>query len=581
MKKKMILVFLGLSLPILLSACGSSDSGQGSTERSSVFETIPSDESSDASTSSAAGAASSDNSDLSVVSDNATVPLHVLVTSRDMTRQNEDTYDTELTFSDFTLALDEEDAALYPELAAALKAQTETAESSADAAIEELSGEYADLMNYASSSDFPNGISHEKTAAVLRADSNVVSIRTDESWYLGGAHGSRQISGLNYDSQTGRSLVLSDVLDDEDTFRSLLISNFREQNADILDGIFVDLDSYLQGLSFSDSALAWTIDNEGVILYFAAEELGAYVIGSPSVRIPFASAKGVFQDRYTQICPSGYVIPLDQDIEADLNGDGIPESFSLSTSDNDEDSLSVSLQVDDQILPIDDYAYSAEADLVFCGESSFYVYVFTRHENDYTQLYVVNLESMTCNTGHALDLFPASRFVTSWTDGDGNWSSQTQLAFTDPLRFELGERTDLLGTQSIYQGFHVGENGLPVSDDPYYLTSAPYVLQTQKDISCTLADEAGNETGEAVIPKGTFLRMVRTDNDSICDLQEIDRSDLTEEGYGDEARYTTTLPAVPDYQKELYRIRLDTGSYPSTIDGVDEGEVLDGIQYAG
>ena len=583
MKKKMILAFLGLSLPGLLAACGigSGDGGQGSTAQSSVFEAIPSEESSNASTDSAAGADSSESADFSAASDTAAVPLHVLVTSRDMTRWNKESYDTELIFSDFTLALDEADAAFYPELAAALEEQTKTAESGEAAAIEELSGEYADLMNYASSSDFPNGISHEKTGTVLRADSNVVSVRADESWYLGGAHGSRQISGLNYDSQSGKSLVLSDVLDDEDTFRSLLISNFREQNADILDGIFVDLDSYLQGLSFSDSALAWTIDNEGITLYFQPEELGAYAIGSPSVRVFFAAAEGSIQDKYSKTAPSGYAVSLDENVEANLNGDGVPETFSLITTNNDEDSLSVSLCVDDQLLKIDDYAFSAEAELVVCGDSSGYAYVFTHHENDYTQLYIVDLASLTCDREHALDLSPASRFVTSWTEEGDSWSSKTQLSFTDPLRFELGERTDLLGTQSIYRSFHVGAGGVPSSDDTWYLASAPYVLQAKKEITCPLSDEAGNETGTAVIPKGTFLRMVRTDGDSICDLQEIDRSSLTKEGSDDWSYYTTKLPASPDYQKDLYRIRLDTGTYPHTIDGAEEGEVLDGIQYAG
>ena len=581
MKKKAILLLFGLSASgLLLTACGGqagSDSSEGG--KSSVFESIPSDDaanSSESSTNESAANSADSESDTWEVA-----PLHVIVTSRDITRWNKDSYNTEISFSDFQLSLDEADAASYPKLVAALEEQSKTVESGADSSIEELSGEYADLINYASSSDFPNGISHEKTGTVLRADSNVVSVRADESWYLGGAHGSRQISGLNYDSQSGKSLVLSDVLADEATFRSLLISNFREQNAEILDGIFVDLDSYLQALSFSDSSLAWTIDGEGITLYFEPEELGAYAIGSPSVRVFFDSAEGCIQDKYTKSSNTGYVLSLDDSVESDVNGDGSPESVSLISEDNGEDMSQISLQVDDKKIPVDDYAYSAEANLIFCRDSSVYAYVFTRHENDYTQLYVVDLNSMTCDTENPLDLSPASRFVTSWTEGDENWSSWMQLAFTDPSQFELGQRTDLLGTESVYQGFHVGSDGLPVTGDSLFLATSPYVLQAKKDISCTISDEAGNETGNAVIPKGTFLRMVRTDNQSICDLQEISSSSLIKTDEDDSVRYTTRLPATPDYSQKLYRIRLDTSTYPSTIDGVDESELLDGIQYAG
>lgn len=581
MKKKAILLLFGLSASgLLLTACGGQAGGDSSEGgKSSVFEAIPSDDAASSSESSASDPAADSTDSESDTWEVA--PLHVIVTSRDMTRWNEDSYDTELSFSDFQLSLDEADAAAYPELAAALKEQTNTSESDADTAIDELSGEYADLMNYASSSDFPNGISHEKTGTVLRADSNVVSVRADESWYLGGAHGSRQISGLNYDSQSGKLLALSNVLADEDTFRSILISNFRGQNADILDGIFVDLDSYFQSLSFSDSSLAWTIDSEGITLYFEPEELGAYAIGAPSVRVFFASAEGSIQDKYTNSCDTGYVLTLDDSIESDVNGDGSPESVSLISEDNGEDMSRISLQVDDQKIPVDDYAYSAEADLIFCRDSSVYAYVFTRHENDYTQLYVVDLNSMTCDTENALDLSPASRFVTSWTEGDENWSSRMQLAFTDPSQFELGQRTDLLGTESVYQSFHVGSDGLPVTGDSLFLTTSPYVLQAKQDISCSLTSEDGSLTGDAVIPKGTFLRMVRTDNQSICDLQEISSSSLIKTDADDSARYTTKLPATPDYSQKLYRIRLDTSTYPSTIGGVDEGELLDGIQYAG
>ncbi len=512
--------------------------------------------------------------------DEAVTPLHITLISKDMTRWNRETYQTELEYSMFSVRVAEEDQTAWSELSDALDQEQQSESEDSKKAIQTLSDDYAELLKSADASDFPNGISSHTKGTVLRADSRVVSIRTDSDGYLGGAHGTYATTGRNYDARTGKSLALSDVLQDEKRFRELLAADFRAQNEDVLDGLSVDLDSYVDSMNFSDSSVAWTIDNEGVNVYFPLYELGPYAMGAPTVRIRFEEEPDVFAEYYRKVSDAGYVIPFTENISEDVNHDGTLEEISLETEANGDYDEKVFLKIGDRRVDVDDYAFDADAYLV-CADGSWYVYVFTRHENDYTQLYVVNAADGTCDQERSADLSVPAEFSSWWTEDNENWSASWQMAFTDPMHFHLSERTDLLGTGAVYRTYAVGGDGYPVSDESYFFSASSYALKALKDIPCSLVDEEGNVTGDGVIPKGSFVHVLRTDNDSICDLQEVDASLVTKGGEEGWYSYTLNQPVLPDYSRKIYRLTVDRQDYPAKINGADEDTLLEGILYAG
>lgn len=155
------------------------------------------------------------------------------------------------------------------------------------------------------------------------------------------------------------------------------------------------------------------------------------------------------------------------------------------------------------------------------------------------------------------------------------------MAFTDPSHFHLGKRTDLFGTGTVYRAYSVGKDGYPVPEELYFFSSASRAVRALQDIPCSLADKEGNVIGNGTIPKGSYLRLLRTDNASICDLQIVDNSCVTPQGESDWRYYLLNQPVMPDYDAEIYRIKIDASQFPSKINGTDEDTLFQGIIYAG
>ena len=155
------------------------------------------------------------------------------------------------------------------------------------------------------------------------------------------------------------------------------------------------------------------------------------------------------------------------------------------------------------------------------------------------------------------------------------------MAFTDPSHFHLGKRTDLFGTGTVYRAYSVGKDGYPVPEELYFFSSASRAVRALQDIPCSLVDKEGNVIGNGTIPKGSYLRLLRTDNASICDLQIVDNSCVTPQGESDWRYYLLNQPVMPDYDAEIYRIKIDASHFPAKINGIDEDSLFQGIIYAG
>ena len=122
----------------------------------------------------------------------------------------------------------------------------------------------------------------------------------------------------------------------------------------------VDLDHYVKDMDLSDSSIFWTIDNEAVTVYFGLYTLGPYVMGAPEVRIRFDEDETVFDPYYTEISDAGYVVPINGEIYADVNHDGVAEEIVVSFEDNGEDGYEykIIVEIDGEKVMVTDYAFS-------------------------------------------------------------------------------------------------------------------------------------------------------------------------------------------------------------------------------
>ncbi len=483
--------------------------------------------------------------------------------------------------------LSEADKAGYPALSKALESYNSEQESKTDLVLEELKENYEEIDTGA---DTWYVMSVETTATAVRADSNVVSFLCEYYTYIGGAHDYCYAYGVNYDSKTGKELTLGDVVKDKDAFIELVSEAFDEKYSDIsMYGELTNAGEALEECDFdSDEGILWTIDPVCVSLYFEPYNLGTYAQGEQVVSIYFDDAPEVFDEHYTTACDD-YVLPItDRKPLGILSSSGEREEISAEMDyavSNEFDIHKVAYTIGDtRLLSSEDFIYDVNAFLVHADGKN-YIYAFQGTIGDSTYLSVVDADNK-CFVSEAEMVVSLKRDYHSDDTQDGYVSVEGNTAFTDPSQFALVSRLELLGTYSAYRSYHVGTDGRPVSDDELYTAAVTTAFKTRVDFECDTVDKDGNATGKATIPADSYLVVVRTDGDSVADLQIVD-SRFIDNSWSDPDNeewslnsLTENIEKVVDMDKPLYRVQVDTSEFSQMVNGESLNDIFVGISYS-
>ena len=478
--------------------------------------------------------------------------------------------------------LDEEDGISYPELKAAFESYNSRVESNENAVLDDLESYYeAYVETY--TEDTWCQITSEITARALRADSNAVSILYESYDYEGGVHGYHYTGGMNFDTGTGKELTLGDVVEDKDAFIELVSEAFSRDYGD--DGL-VDAGEMLKEWDFaSNENILWTIDPTCVSIYFAPYVLGSYADGEQVVSVFFDEAPEVFCETYRMACED-YVLPITSSKPVSiLSSSGERENISVDLETvryDDYDEYQVGYTIGDTKLMAQWSCYGADSYLVHVDGKN-YIYAFQSMDNDDTCLSVVDADNKSFDDEKNMNV---CRKV-YWKNSDTQMQSETvqgSTAFTNPIKYELGFRVDVLGTYNVYGNCHTGSDGYPVFEDAIYYTSgAGAAFRTIKETECDIVDKEGNITGKAVIPADSFLAVVRTDGENIADIQIIDSSFIEKQGSEEWPVYVLNkeIEEIVDLDGTIYRVTTDRSDYPYKVNGEEEGSLFEGVLYTG
>ncbi len=474
-----------------------------------------------------------------------------------------------------TYSLSEADAATYPELAAALELLSESKNNRMPDILQSLTQTSNEMGEFLG--DRP--LCSDEDSYVLRADNQVVSLLSYvyEDW--GGAHPSDNYFTMNYDSANGKSLFLGDVVKDTERFFQLVDQKLMTEYADCYEEM-IPLSAYLEGIDFKTSDVEWTIDNEGVTIYFNAYGLGSYALGSQVITIYFEEAPEVFEQRYMPNAEQ-YIIPVEgyTALRLDVNGDGKRELIEIEQVSADEYFLSWIVHVGNRSCRVDNWSYGKES-YVVCKNGKYYLYLFETTDNDYVILSVINLATM--------QLVEESYSGLQLSDLDHNWYSGLNLygystvseAFTDPDGFMMDKHMDFVGTYPGMMKYCVADNGaLKKLGDFYEVT--PHIVKTLQNIPCKETNAKGEVIGDIVLPAGTIVYYVRTDSETYLDVQIADESNIITSGSEDYVWYEAIETPTLNTKEKIYRIPVKRVNWQGTIDGKPEEEVLEGIVYAG
>ena len=221
----------------------------------------------------------------------APTPLTVSTESHHLLASDQDGQRILAEFDYQTIILSAADAAQYPVLAEKLAQQNRE---SAAYAEEFLAWAEDFALQGAADEEYFYPYFSRQEHMVQRADSTVLSIRTDWSEFTGGAHSNYGTVCLNYDSATGRELVLTDVITDMTAFRKAVVDHLQQLDCPFpLD--HVDETIALYGGEFD---FIWSLSDQGIAVYFNPYDIAPFAAGRLIAEISFEQAPDLFHETY-------------------------------------------------------------------------------------------------------------------------------------------------------------------------------------------------------------------------------------------------------------------------------------------
>ena len=434
--------------------------------------------------------------------------------------------------------LSEESEAAYPELAKAFSEMNEEQSKISKETYQSILESAKDRLE--EDPDYDTTFTDTGTYYVVRSDSNIVSILNLTTGYTGGAHGYEVYSAVNFDTANGQKLVLSDAVKDEEAFRTLVkeqvYSEYPEVEKDLTE-------QYFEETPLND--MVWTAGYEGVTCYFNEYTLGAYAIGAQTVLIPYEGNDSLFADDIAQV-PENYGMEFPLNHPVKVGGREIAVYGTRSEYDN-YDSITIELDGQQTEFDKDINTYSIHP-TYFKTNGEEYLYLEYRIDDDYRGFDIYHLADVPERCG-LVDLGRATLYMEQT-------GLTTTAAMTDPEDLLLTKDSDLLGTTGIRRTYRIGSDGMPEATEPWFEILGERFLTTKTELNCDEADEEGNVIGNITVPAGTQLKMVRTDGESIVDLELQDGG-------------------------RIARVEVNKESWPQTIDGIDIEEIFDGIMFVG
>ncbi len=467
--------------------------------------------------------------------------------------------------------LGDDSAEQYPALAAALQDYTNQEIRTYKDNIQELK-EQAEMEYQESPDRFKDGMYYTSDVSVLpqRVDEKVVSFFSSASDYTGGAHGMYGMDGKTFDTRTGKELALTDVLSNLSDLTGLIKTELLENYDPTL---FDDLD---QALSYYDVAVTeatatadndmgyvypyhWALNPRGVSFYFGPYALAPYAAGDQMITLSYEKYPALFNPDYLPEGSTGFMIPFTWSLTGyDVDGDGKPNGITLDYDydENYEERQALRVSVEGMgSAATEEGSFDTEYDVTGyyarTADGRQYVFVTENMESDYQQWYVFDLN------GSEVRMSGTTGFVRAVKEKDNG--DLTELMLTDPDHMLLGNKFDFLCSFVAVREYAPGEDGIPVSNDPYfhvYYDCAQEPLVAKTKLEYTMLDENGDETkGKGEINPGDTFRVFRTDGETVLDVELSDES--------------------------LGRLTITDAASPCRIDGIVDEDCVEQLWYAG
>ena len=375
---------------------------------------------------------------------------------------------------------------------------------------------------------------------LTRADTNVLSLFIDSVVFDEG----ELISGINIDSNTGKELKISDVLENGNGLYEKLVNDndFLEEYEDDIDDFSEKLKTDLTNFEAFDNDvnkdynIAWTLGNNGMQIYMIGKNDG--IDNMVVIPLEYAIYSEYFKNDILKL-PSDYAFEVLPDRETRVNIDGKVRTVEVG-EEIGEYGISEKIEVKiggEQRTYQDGVSYGISKAYILQKDNNAYLYLELQYDNDYRNISIIDLNK----NGDMIAI----------------QESFANTSLLDPNEFYLGDRIFTISSLGVDRKYTLGEDGKPKTIEDYYNITTPITLSTKIELNGKVLDGLnGKEIGDFELPVGILLIPVGTDNKTFTDYKLSDES--------------------------IVRIPMEQSSeYGFIIEGKNVEDVFDGTFFAG
>ncbi|MCM1497927.1 MAG: DUF3298 and DUF4163 domain-containing protein [Clostridium sp.] len=193
------------------------------------------------------------------------------------------------------------------------------------------------------------------SAAAARADNRVTCFTVDEYSYVGGAHGYAYLYGVTFDTATGDEITFNDLGDIKEEVRSYIDGYIADRENEGMEFVF-----YQENIDDCMDNPVWYLDGLGLNIVFNAYDIASYAAGRTIVAIPYDEMTN-FNPDYKPEGTAIFAQMAANTISVDVNGDGTPETITLSGEYTEDGDTQLDLKVNDLSLDLGRISYRSAA----------------------------------------------------------------------------------------------------------------------------------------------------------------------------------------------------------------------------
>ena len=390
---------------------------------------------------------------------------------------------------------------------------------------------------------------------VMRADSQVISLRSYNNDYTGGIHGDYAYHGTTFDTMTGEELKIQDIVADMPSFRQQAtkdIDKYLQENYG--DGLFEDYQDTVEQIWESEDGFNWYLNESGIMVIFNPYVVGPYAMGAVTVPLPYSAYASYLNPDYTtpETIPAGNG-ELTEETVTKIRTSRLEGGAQVNYGDlnvymdqkNEYGGGTLTIELNEQKEQTEYFDRLCDSQILYLEDGRVFVLLVADHASDDYELFLYEVTDGKLELKDQED----NLFL-----GDGSVSAGGRKNGMLMLK----KNVNVFGSYQCSMTYSIGDDGKLVPDEEFFQVDTdnyPYsVLTVTRELPVSV------NGGQTTLSVGTQIRITGTNDAGIALFETTDGK------VSGEIHYTE-----PEGDSEFYH----------KINGITEDQYFESIPYAG